>query len=61
MNRSKVEIINDNKEEIAKFHKQGWGESDYYITKEQLQELMDGKLIAIFDGEYTKTIKLKNN
>lgn len=54
-----VEIIEDTQETIECFHEYGWGETNHYITKDQLEEFMNGKLIAFFDGEYTHTIKLK--
>ncbi|MGL5189105.1 MAG: hypothetical protein ACRC7S_05515 [Cetobacterium sp.] len=57
MDRNKVEMINDTEEEVQKFHEEGWGRTDYYISERQLHDLLNGKLIAINDGEYTKTIK----
>lgn len=54
-----VDMINNTKEELDKFHSLGWGKSSYTITKQQVKELLDGKLIAVFDGEYTYTIGLE--
>lgn len=53
-----VEMINNTEEDINKFHSLGWGGCKYTISKEQIEELLSGKLIAIFDGEYTHVIEL---
>lgn len=59
-NRINVETIDNTEEALKSYANKGWAHSDYYITKEQLEEVMNGKLIAIFDGESTFTIKLNN-
>ncbi|EQK39759.1 hypothetical protein C672_3602 [[Clostridium] bifermentans ATCC 638] len=55
---NKVDIIEDNEESIQSFRQMGWGHSDYCIDYKQLEDLKNGKLIAMCDGEYTSTIKL---
>lgn len=54
-----LEIKENNKVEEAKFSSIGWCHGFEIITKEQLEEVMQGKAIAIFDGEYTTWIALK--
>lgn len=54
----RVELIENTEEAIKEFHKLGWASQDLVITREQLNEFIKGKLIAINDGEYTHTIKL---
>lgn len=53
-----VEMIVDSEESIQEFHKRGWGRQDLVMTQDQLKEFINGKLIAIDDGEYTHVIKL---
>lgn len=53
-----IEIIDNTEEDIKTFHDNGWGSSEWFITKDQAQEFLNGKLIAIFDGEYTTIIGL---
>ena len=53
-----VEMIVDSEESIQEFHKRGWGRQDSVMTQDQLEEFINGKLIAIDDGEYTHVIKL---
>lgn len=57
---SNIEMIDNTEESINKFHELGWGERMSTITREQLQEFIDGKVMAIFDGEYTHVIKLED-
>lgn len=54
----KVEMILDTEEAIKEFHSRGWGSINLAMTRSQLEEFVNGKLIAIDDGEYTHTIKL---
>lgn len=54
----KVEMILDTEEAIREFHSRGWGRVDLAMTHSQLEEFINGKLIAVDDGEYTHTIKL---
>ena len=54
-----LEIKENNKVEESKFASIGWGHDFELITKEQLEEVMRGKAIALFDGEYTTWIALK--
>lgn len=56
-----VEILDNTKQEEDKFAKHGWGHTRYIITKEQLQEVLKGKAIAIDDGEYTHWIALEKS
>lgn len=56
-----IEILNNTKQEERKFAKRGWGHLNYRITKEQLQEVIKGKAIAIDDGEYTHWIALEES
>lgn len=58
--RTKIDIIDDTEESIKEYHDRGWGKEDLYVTKEQIEEFLNGKLLAINDGEYTHTIKLLN-
>lgn len=37
----------------------GWGHSLELITKKQLEEVINGKAIALFDGEYTTWIAIE--
>lgn len=53
-----VDMIDDVKDSIDKYGSMGCGNTLYYMTKEQLADLISGKLIAICDGEYTNMIKL---
>lgn len=53
-----IEMIVDSEESIQEFHKRGWGRQDLVMTQDQLKEFINGKLIAIDDGEYTHVIKL---
>lgn len=45
------------KKDINEFRQRGWGHSDYFISESQLKDLLNGKLLAIDDVEYTCTIK----
>ena len=36
-----------------------WGNSYYFITEEQLEELKNGKVIYVYDGEYSNFIAVK--
>jgi len=56
---STVEMIESTDEAINEFHKQGWGADTLKMTQEQLQEFINGKTIAINDGEYTHTVTLE--
>lgn len=60
-NDDMVDIINDTEKEREAY--EGYGCETFYITKEQLKELSDGKIIAIHinGGEYGAFIKLKES
>jgi hypothetical protein len=53
-----VDIINNDEQEIKKYHDMFWGACDHVITKEHIQALLDGKCIALNSGEYSHVIKL---
>lgn len=53
-----LQIIEDSYEacESYGFH---WGYSLYDVPKEMLQEVLNGKVLAMNDGEYSTFIRLK--
>ena len=51
--------IIENTKEARNNHGHAWGSGDYPINAEQLQALHDGKVLALFDGEYMHFIYLK--
>lgn len=58
---SQIEILDDTKEQIDKFHSMGWGSSESIITKDQLKQLLEGKVLGIFNGEYTEILRVIDN
>lgn len=49
----KVDIIENTKDSIDEYEERGYDNSMYCITKEQIADLLNGKLIAICEGQYT--------
>lgn len=56
-----LEIKDNTKIEENKFKKTGWGHGFEKITKQQLEEVIKGKAIAINDGEYTTWIAIEES
>jgi hypothetical protein len=56
---NELEIIENTNEAKDDYAKLGWGQSEVFITKAQIQALLEGKSLAFFDGEYTNIITLK--
>ncbi len=54
-----VTILDNRKKDLDEYTKLGWGSSSFEISKEQLDNFIDNGVIAIFDGEYTNFIFLK--
>lgn len=54
-----IDIIENTKESIAGYRNKGWGQSEYVLSKEHIQALIDGKAIAVADGEYTNVFVLE--
>lgn len=52
-----LRIVEDNQTSIDQFHSTGWGGTDTIITKEDLEKLLNGKLLGLNDGEYTHLFK----
>lgn len=59
-NCNPVEVIDNSYEEMEKYGFY-WGYSEYELTKEQVQQLLDGKIIAVNDGEYSAFFRLKES
>ena len=59
-NCNTVEVIDNSYESMEKY---GFylGYSEYELTKEQVQQLLDGKIIAVNDGEYSSFFRLKES
>jgi urease accessory protein UreE len=53
-----LQIIENIPNEIENFHKRGWGGDEYTITMKEIKALLDGKCLAIDDGEYTHVLYL---
>lgn len=54
--------IFENKEENRRnFIKKGWGHSDLELSKSDLNDILNGKALAMFDGEYTTWIIVKED
>lgn len=51
----KVEMITE--EQVSQFSS-AWGNTQSYITEEQITELREGKVMYIDDGEYCHFIRL---
>ena len=58
VNMDDLEILFNN-EDQEDFIKLGWGHSAHYITRKQLNDVIRGGKIFIYDGEYTHEIILK--
>lgn len=56
-----LSIIKNDEESIDKFHDQGWGREDLAMDAQQLEQFLNGDAIAVFDGEYTHTIRLNRD
>ncbi|MGX7596302.1 hypothetical protein ACWNS2_13805 [Planococcus plakortidis] len=56
-----LSIIKNDEESIDKFHDQGWGREDLAMDAQQLEQFLNGDVIAVFDGEYTHTITLNRD
>lgn len=56
-----LEIINNNEKERDDFRQRhdSCGSTEFVITKEQLFRLLEGKCIAMSDGEYCNFLSLK--
>ena len=54
-----LSILPNSKKNEKRLKEIGWGHSLELITKEQLEEVMNGKAIALFDGEYTTWIAIE--
>lgn len=54
-----LQIIDNTHEAMEKygFH---WGYSLYEVSKEMLQSLLDGKVLAMNDGEYSTFIRMES-
>lgn len=48
----KVDMIENTKDSIDEYKERGCENSTYYITKEQIADLLNGKRIAICEGRY---------
>lgn len=53
-----IQIINNDKKELEAFHNQFHGRSSIEITETILNNLLEGKLLAYNDGEYSTIIQL---
>ena len=55
----RIEIIENTEKEKGKFEKNYWGTGTYYLTKEHLKALSEGKCLATtINGEYAIFIEL---
>lgn len=52
-------IIDNTEDAKWEFAKRAWGQSEQFITRKDIQALLDGKSIGCDDGEYTTVITLK--
>ena len=43
---------------LKNFERLGCGGANFEITREQIEALLNGKLIELYDGEYAHIIKL---
>lgn len=59
-NCAPVEVIENSYEAMEKYGFY-WGYSEYELTKDQVQQLLDGKIIAVNDGEYSAFFRLKES
>ena len=59
-NCNPVEVIDNSYEAMEKYGFY-WGYSEYELTKEQVQQLLDGKIIAVNDGEYSAFFRFKES
>lgn len=59
-NCDSAEVIDNSYEAMEKY---GffWGYSEYELTRDQVQQLLDGKIIAVNDGEYSAFFRLKES
>lgn len=56
-----IKIIENNEVEREDFAEQNdsCGSIEFRITKEQLEQLLEGKVVAMSDGEYCNFLSLK--
>lgn len=59
-NCNSVKVI-DNSYEAMKQYGFYCGYREYELTKDQVQQLLDGKIIAVNDGEYSGFFRLKES
>lgn len=59
-NEDVLQII-DNSYEACEQYGFHWGYSFYDVPKEMLQEVLNGKILAMNDGEYSTFIRLKES
>lgn len=53
-----INIINNTVEEYNNYANKGWGQTVEVVTMKEIEELMKGKALAFFDGEYTHIITM---
>lgn len=56
----KLEVINEDERDSFKERHDSCGTSEFKVTKEQLLQLLEGKVIAMSDGEYCNFLSLKD-
>lgn len=54
-----IEILPNTEEANDEWSKRGWGHCKIWLTKEQVQALLDGKALGYDDGEYTTFFTLE--
>lgn len=58
---SEIFIIDNTSESRSEFIERGFGDSNVILTSQHLQALLDGKCIAVSNGEYTTIISLQQD
>lgn len=48
-----VDVIENTKDSIDDYERKGFNNTTYYITRDQIKALLNGKLIAMCEGQYT--------
>jgi len=53
-----AQILEPTQKAIEEYAKQGYGHGHEHLTEKDIKALLDGKVLAIFDGEYTQTFSI---